>query len=134
MTAALPIRDVVVLEDDALVRDVLTDIIEAEGFFVHPVATAADALARITASAGCSLLLADIELGPGPNGFEAARAAQERHPELPVIYLTAWPAHSNDRHFGPRERFLRKPFRTPELVEAIRSLAAAPPFPAAAKG
>jgi two-component system OmpR family response regulator len=68
-----PNFDVVVLEDDDLVRDVLTDIIEAEGFAVRPATTAGDALDQIALSAGCSLLLTDIDLGPGPSGFDAAR-------------------------------------------------------------
>lgn len=119
--------DVVVLEDDDLVRDVLTDIIEAEGFAVRPAATADIALAHLASSGGCSLLLTDIDLGPGPDGFDAARVAQERHPALPIIYLTGRPAHGNNRHFGPNERFLRKPFRTRELVDAMRSLGVNPP-------
>ena len=129
MTLPEPAFDVVVLEDDDLVRDVLTDIIEAEGFAVLPATNAADALARIASSAGCSLLLTDIDLGPGPNGFEAARTAQEQHPGLPVIYLTGRPSHGNNRQFGPKERFLRKPVRTSELVDAMRSLGVNPPTP-----
>jgi two-component system OmpR family response regulator len=127
MAWAEPMFDIVVLEDDDLVRDVLTDIIEAEGFVVRPAATADEALAHLASSGGCSLLLTDIDLGPGPDGFDAARVAQERHPALPVIYLTGRPAHGNNRHFGPNERFLRKPFRTRELVDAMRSLGVNPP-------
>ena len=119
--------DVVVLEDDDLVRDVLTDIMEAEGFAVCPATNVGEAMARLASSAGCSLLLTDIDLGPGPSGFEAARMAQEKHPGLPVIYLTGRPSHGNGREFGPRERFLRKPFRTRELVDAMRSLGVTPP-------
>jgi DNA-binding NtrC family response regulator len=122
-------HDVVVLEDDDLVRDVLTDIIEAEGFAVRSAASADDAMAQIEAAGGCDLLLTDIDLGPGANGFDAARAAQERHPSLPVIYLTGRPDHANNRHFGPKERFLGKPFRTRDLREAIRSLGVKPPHP-----
>lgn len=122
-----PFFDVVVLEDDDLVRDVLTDIIEAEGFAVRPATTADAALAQLASSAGCSLLLTDIDLGPGPTGFDAARLAQQQHPGLPVIYLTGRPSHGNGREFGPRERFLKKPFRTRELVEAMRSLGINPP-------
>ncbi|MFH5925829.1 response regulator [Roseomonas xinghualingensis] len=122
-----PMPGVVVLEDDELVREVLTDIIEAEGFTVRPAATVGDAIAQIDSMPRCELLLTDIDLGPGPSGFDAAKVVQERHPCLPVIYLTGRPDHANDRHFGPRERFLRKPFRTPELVDAMRSLGVHPP-------
>jgi DNA-binding response OmpR family regulator len=120
-------HNVVVLEDDDLVRDVLTDIMEAEGFVVRPAATADDAIAHIDSAGGCELLLTDIDLGPGPNGFDAAKAAQARHPYLPIIYLTGRPDHANDRHFGPKERFLRKPFRALELVDAMRSLGVVSP-------
>ena len=44
-----------------------------------------------------------------------------------MIYLTSRPARGNGRDFGPNERFLRKPFRTLELVEAMRSLGVIPP-------
>jgi len=128
MTGAIPFCDVVVLEDDDLVRDVLSEIIACEGFAVHSVATAEDALERICASNGCTLLLTDIDLGPGRNGFEAAREAQERCPSLPVIYLTGRPSFANGQQFRPNERFLRKPFRTMELMDAIRSLGIDPPI------
>ena len=134
MTLPEPAFDVVVLEDDYLVRDVLTDIIEAEGFAVRAATNAGDALAQIAFSAGCTLLLTDIDLGPGLDGFAAARAAQEQHPGLPVIYLTGRPSHGTNREFGPRERFLRKPFRTRELVDAMRSLGVNPPTPTALPG
>jgi DNA-binding NtrC family response regulator len=127
MNLERPMPDVVVLEDDELVRDVLTDIIEAEGFAVRPVATADDAIAQIDSMPRCKLLLTDIDLGPGPSGFDAARIVQERHPCLPVIYLTGRPDHANARHFGPKERFLPKPFRTTELLDTMRSLGVHPP-------
>ncbi len=127
MTGENPPCDVVVLEDDDLVRDVLSDIVAAEGFTVCPVATAEDALERIGSGRCCTLLLTDVDLGPGRSGFEAARAAQERCPSLPVIYLTGRPSFGNGREFRPNERFLRKPFRTMELMDAIRSLGIDPP-------
>lgn len=119
--------DVVVLEDDDLVRDVLTDIMECEGFAVHPAASAQDALALTEERRGYSLLLTDVDLGPGPSGFDAAREAQARHPSLAVIYLTGRHGHANARPFGPKERFLCKPFRTRELIDALRSLGVSPP-------
>jgi DNA-binding response OmpR family regulator len=122
-------HDVVVLEDDDLVRDVLTDIIETEGFAVHPSANADDALAYLDIAEGCELLLTDIDLGSGPNGFQAAHTAQERHPNLPVIYLTGRPGNRENVRLRPNERFLCKPFRMQELVEAMHSLGVNPPGP-----
>ena len=119
--------DVVVLEDDDLVRDVLSDIIATEGFTVHVAATVEEAMQRLESSR-CGLLLTDIDLGAGPDGFAAARAAQARRPALPVIYLTGRPTHAQGRSFGPNERFLSKPFRTAELMAAMRSLGVNPPI------
>jgi FixJ family two-component response regulator len=67
-------------------------------------------------------LVTDIRLGTGPDGWDVARTARERNPELPIVYMTgdsaiAWPSHG-----VPKSILLQKPIAAAQLVTAISTL------------
>lgn len=65
--------DVLVLEDEALVRMVVVAILEGDGLHVREAATPGEAMDAIVQPPGCSLLVTDIDLGvPGVDGFSVA--------------------------------------------------------------
>jgi DNA-binding response OmpR family regulator len=64
-------RTIVVVENESLLRDLIARSLEAAGFHVSTAANAADAK-RAGKAAGPDACVVDIELGPGPNGFDFA--------------------------------------------------------------
>ena len=79
-------RNILLVDDDALMRRSLTFHLEQAGYQVHAAANAEDALAYINKSAP-DLVILDIGL-PGIDGLDALREMKSRH-NLPVIFLTA---------------------------------------------
>ena len=79
-------RNILLVDDDALMRRSLTFHLEQAGYQVHTAANAEDALAYINKSAP-DLVILDIGL-PGIDGLDALREMKSRH-NLPVIFLTA---------------------------------------------
>lgn len=116
-------RPVVLLEDDAVLRDLIAEVLREHG---HPVveATQADAaMAAVDAADGDAILIADRAIdGPGPNGFQLAGAALERHPALRVIYVSGTHVALRHRRLSERERGLMKPFALSQLLTLIRQL------------
>lgn len=91
------------------------DVVEAE--------QAEAALAAIASREGRTVLIADRALGePGPNGFQLAATALERHPELRVIYVSGTHIALRRRHLSDRERGLPKPFAFAQLLALVRQL------------
>lgn len=91
-------RRILVVEDDPMTRGLLADVLEAAGFVVVSVSNAADAR-RAAAAADPDGLVLDVDLGPGPNGFDVADALLSAYPHLGVLFLT----HLPDARFAGRD-------------------------------
>ncbi len=76
-----------VVDDEAYVRESLAEVLERRGYAVRTAASAADALAP-ELLAGVDAVISDLKM-PGEDGTSLLRRLLERDPELPVILLTA---------------------------------------------
>ena len=117
--------DVLILEDDPLVRTTFADILADEGFVVREAGSAAEAWAVLHEPAGARVLLADNDLGapPGePDGFAMAAEALRLHPALVVIYASGQPDAPGGRALSMREYALPKPFMPGALVALVRQV------------
>ena len=119
-----PIPRVLIVDDDADIRDVVAAMLEAVGLSVVAVDSAEVALERVTAEA-FDLLVLDWNL-PRMTGTDLCRAIR-KDPSLstlPVLFLTA-NASSQDMieaFASGGDDFVAKPFRAPELGARIFSL------------
>jgi CheY-like chemotaxis protein/predicted kinase len=81
---------IMVVEDDADQRAMLTEVLEELGFdVVEPAASGNAALARLDAGADVDVLISDQRM-PGMSGIELTQALAERHPGVRAILLTAF--------------------------------------------
>ena len=113
---------VLLVEDDFLTNQALHSLLEDYEFRVESVYCGATALAAIRRQPPWALVT-DVDLGPGPNGFEVARFARASRPGLPVVFLSG---HEGARHPSegvPDSDFIAKPCRGEEIVEALRRAA-----------
>lgn len=92
-------RHVLVVENEPLMRDLLARAVESAGFVVTTAANAADAK-RAMKSIDPDALVVDIELGPGPNGFELVESLAPKVPATGIVYLTNLP----DPRFGHKDK------------------------------
>jgi len=80
---------VLVVEDEALIKIVVVEALEERGYRVESASSAAEAVALLEAHCeDIRLLLTDIDLGAGGDGFALARRAREICPALRVIYVS----------------------------------------------
>lgn len=110
---------VLVIEDDATVRDVLTTLLGFDGFEVR---TASDGSLGLEMAERMQpdIVLLDVML-PGIDGLAVCRALRERMPQSRVVMLTGR-ATSEDELDGVAagaDAYLRKPFSSLELLEAL---------------
>jgi signal transduction histidine kinase/ActR/RegA family two-component response regulator len=106
---------VLVVDDEPEVRDLLAELVGADGHRVTACASAAEALARLEA-AGADLVITDLGM-PGMSGLELAEAVRRRWPDLPVGMVTGW-GETADRERSAAAGVLAvlgKPFQRPEL-------------------
>jgi two-component system phosphate regulon response regulator OmpR len=141
MTGALHVQEdephLLVVDDDARIRELLSRYLVASGFRVTTAGDAAEARQKL-AGFDFDLLILDVMM-PGEDGL-ALTADLKRTRPVPILLLTAM-AETEDRINGLEkgaDDYLAKPFEPRELVLRIRNVlqrapaAAAPPASAAA--
>jgi two-component system, OmpR family, response regulator MprA len=82
-----PICRILVVDDDAGVRDVLADSLATEGYHVATAASGAAAL-PLVASAGPDIIVLDMRM-PGMSGGDLAEALRGAGVTIPILVLTA---------------------------------------------
>jgi DNA-binding response OmpR family regulator len=113
---------VLVVERDILARMVLADYLRDCGYKVVEGVNSDDVLAVLEAGKKIDVVLAEVELGGGINGFELARLIRRNHPDIDVI-LTSGATGAAERagdlcEEGP----LEKPYHPEEVVRRINAL------------
>lgn len=114
--------DILIVEDDPALLAQLEETLEFFAFATASASSAEAALAVIQ-DRGCPrILLTDINLGDGMNGLDLGSLLARRWPALTTILISGETMAMRDSPLGPRERFIRKPFRSAQLLGAIREL------------
>jgi DNA-binding response OmpR family regulator len=113
---------ILIVEDDPLIAEVLTSLLEAAGHRVEAAGDGASGLDRILAG-GIDLVLLDLML-PEIDGLELCRRvrARESADYVPIIMLTAL-ASDAQRHAGfaaGADDYLTKPCTLEELLDRVR--------------
>jgi len=117
-----PLGVILLVEDEPLVRLVAADILMEAHFRVIEAADAQEALRVMHAEVGVDLVLSDVEMPPGMNGYDLAWEIHRNWPSTGILITSGreWP-RAND--LPPGAAFLAKPFSPAALVS--HALAAA---------
>jgi PAS domain S-box-containing protein len=92
VTTPAPTRTILVVEDEASVRNTVRRQLETLGHRVLVAGTAAAALPVLKGAEPIDVLLTDVLLGSGMNGIDLAEAARAFSPGLPVIFMSGFTA------------------------------------------
>ena len=117
--SALPLSVVHIVDDDAGLRDALTDLLRSMGYQVHGYGSTDEFLASGAPSTiGCLLL--DVRL-PGLGGLEFQEHLAKSHINMPIVFMTGYAdvKMSVQGMKGGAVDFLEKPFRDQDLLDAV---------------
>lgn len=114
-----------VVEDEERLRAPLRLVLERCGLAVTLAVDGADALDQLDRGLVVDVVLTDVVM-PHLTGPELATALTERHPGLPVVFMSGYTDGQVSGTIDPA-RLVHKPFRAAELLRAVeRAHAAAP--------
>ncbi|MEZ5284229.1 MAG: sigma-54 dependent transcriptional regulator [Vicinamibacterales bacterium] len=110
---------VLVVEDDADLRQIITESLEARGFAVAQALTAADAYSRLEGFAYDGMVL-DLRL-PDADGMDVLDAALTRYPQMRCVVVTGWGGVEESVRAIKRGAidFLIKPFQLVQLAQIL---------------
>jgi twitching motility two-component system response regulator PilH len=121
---AMPIKNILVVDDSPTDRHYLTDMLVKNGYQVSAAENAEDALAKAR-QLKPDLVLMDIVM-PGQNGFQATRALtrDDATKHIPVIICTS-KGQETDKVWGLRQGakdYIVKPVNQADLLAKIAAL------------
>jgi len=122
-------ESVLVVEDDAALREALIDTLRASGLAALPAADATTALALLE-TAEIALVISDVQM-PGINGYQLLTSIKRLRPDLPVVLMTAYGtvAQAVSAMREGATDYIVKPFDAQALIEMARRQLAARAHP-----
>ena len=115
--------DILVVDDEPELREQLRRLFTREGHNVLAVADGRSAIDRATTER-FDIVLLDVALGPGLDGYDVCRTLRERRNVVPIIMLTALDSEA-DAVLGLEagaDDYVTKPFGPAELRSRIRAV------------
>ncbi len=115
---------ILLVEDEAVVREVIGQILEINGYIVLEAGSGPEALLLSQRQqTPIHLVLSDVVM-PGMSGVELAVRLQAQRPEIKVLFMSGHPESSIVHHgmLNPGVAFIQKPFRANQMIRKIREL------------
>jgi PAS domain S-box-containing protein len=113
---------VLVVEDEAVVRLLVVELLNDLGYHALEAADGPAALRILQSAQRIDLLVSDIGL-PGLNGRQLADAGRERRPNLKILFMTGYAEDAAGKSFlAPGMEIITKPFATDVLAKKIREM------------
>ncbi len=115
-------ESILIVEDDALVREYVVTQISRFGYRTMAAGNAAEALAIIDGPERFDLLFTDVIMPGGLNGRQLATEALKRRPELKVLYTSGYTENAIVHHgrLDAGVLLLPKPYLSSDLARMIR--------------
>ncbi len=114
---------VLVIEDEAVVRLLIAEVLHDLGYHALEAADGAEGLAILRSGQRIDLLVTDVGL-PGLNGRQVADAARAQRPDLKVLFMTGYAetAAVAAGFLDPGMAMITKPFALEALAAKIRGM------------
>jgi len=113
---------VLLVEDEAPVREVARRILERAGYVVLEAVDGVKALDRWQIDrSSIDLVVTDVRM-PAMGGVELVSRLRADEPRLPVVFISGYAAPEDSPRAGEWSRFVHKPFAGNELADAVAAL------------
>jgi len=118
-TVESELQTILIVEDDLVLSALMKDLIEGFGYDVAVAVSCLQAEDILREEGEFNLLLTDVRMRGGFDGFELAKRAREMYPRISVLYI------SGNANYSPEEMgevpapILQKPVRPAVLEESI---------------
>ena len=108
---------ILLVDDDFLIRLMLSEALEDAGFGVRQAEDGDEAAALVDTEERFDLMVTDIQMPGRLDGLRLGRRVREKHPALPIIYTTGRPDVMRDRsRLGPHDAFVAKPYGPADII------------------
>jgi CheY-like chemotaxis protein len=123
--------EILVIDDDAILRDLVADWLEAAGYRVRKATSCRAWIDQFLGGKSPALIVTDMYM-PGPCGVDAIGRLKKQHPAARVIavsgHFDSGQGMSADEALAAgADRALAKPMKRADLLHAVADLVGPPP-------
>lgn len=115
-------RLVLVLEDEADVRQTLCEQLHQLGYLTLEADNGEQALSMLAASPDIGMFISDLMLPGSLSGAEVISHVRSHYPQLPVLLISGQDLRPSHNPQLPDVPLLRKPFTRAQLAQALRKI------------
>lgn len=129
--ATASLHRILIVDDDRAQRSLLETFLQSQGFTTQSAASGEAAL-QLLSEGKYAMIISDVRM-PGMSGLETLRRVRQKHPDLPVLLVTAF-ADIRSAVAAMRDgavNYLAKPIDLDELIVTVRKATRAPAPPLA---
>ena len=125
----MSMRRILIVDDDKESRDLLCEVLEANGYVVNAVGDGVAARETLAQDGGHRIIIADIRM-PKEDGLQLLRHLRQEESQHDIILMSSFISRAEEklaRELGA-QALLDKPFRISELLQVVGELAAKKPI------
>jgi DNA-binding NtrC family response regulator len=117
------VKRILVVDDESIMRDLLTDYFEMMDYSVNSAKDGSVAWEMLSdiKPGDYSLVITDINM-PKMGGIELSKLIKDKYPELPIIMMTGYGIEKVKQDVEKAEGFLAKPFELDVLFELVEKI------------
>lgn len=121
---AVPGETILVVEDDAMVRKLIVQLLKGLGYQILEAANGPSAIEMLDSAGPIDLLLTDLVLPDGVNGSLLADAVREARPNIKLMFMSGYAAGAvvDNGMLQDGVPLLSKPFRKADLARQVRQI------------
>src|SRR4051812_13100591 len=115
------VPNVLIVEDEMILRMRAVDIVEDAGYCPVEAVNAEEALSVLESRSDISLLLTDIQMPGSIDGLKLAHAVHERWPSIKIILVSGQVKPSEDER-PANSRFFGKPLGVEQMIAELQAM------------
>jgi two-component sensor histidine kinase/DNA-binding response OmpR family regulator len=119
-----PVPNVLVVEDEMILRMRAVDLVEDAGFCPVEAVNADEAMSILESRSDISLLFTDIQMPGSMDGLKLAHAVHERWPSIKII-LVSGQMKPSDAERPADSRFFGKPLGVEQMITELQAMVGA---------
>src|ERR1700710_635751 len=120
-TESVPLPNVLIVEDEMILRMRAVDIVEDAGFNPVEAVNADEALAILESRSDISLLFTDIQMPGSMDGLKLAHAVHDRWPAIKIIPVSGQ-VNPSDEEKPADSRFFGKPLSVQTIITELQAM------------
>lgn len=116
------IANVLVVEDDDLIRGIFVDIIKSKGYSVLEATNGREAL-QIIGEHPINIIVSDMKM-PVMDGMQLLRAVKTSYPEIPVVVITGFDNEYTEKQVlaAGADAYVTKPFKVEDVSSTLQEV------------